>query len=61
MPDEQKQVEADFLLILDGMIESTVEFIADDGLMTDERRIEDLAACIHVRDLFMSTFRVQED
>jgi hypothetical protein len=47
----------DFLIELDGMIESTEEFIADDGLRADDTRIHDLAALLHVRDLWINTFK----
>jgi hypothetical protein len=46
---------------MDNMIESTEEFIADDGLRADDSRIHDLAALIHVRELWESTFKPQED
>lgn len=49
-----------FLVELDGMIESTEEFIADDGLRADDTRIHDLAALLHVHDLYTSTFQIKE-
>jgi hypothetical protein len=56
-----EQVERIFLVEMDNMIESTEEFIADDGLRADDSRIHDLAALIHVRELWESTFKPQED
>ena len=50
----------DFLVELDGMIEATQEFIADDGLRADDSRIHDLSALLHVRKLYLEVF-VQED
>ena len=44
------------LVEIDGMIESTEEFIRDDGLMADEGRIHDLSAALHVRDLYLNHF-----
>jgi hypothetical protein len=46
-----------FLVDLDSMIEATEEFIADDGLRADDTRIHDLAALLHVRDLYTTTFQ----
>lgn len=54
MPDE-------FLVELDGMIESTREFIADDGLGTEECRIHDLSALLYVRNLYTEHFQLEED
>jgi hypothetical protein len=45
-----------FLTEIDGMIESTEEFIADDGLRADDQRIHDLSALIAVRDLYAEHF-----
>jgi hypothetical protein len=42
---------------LDGMIESTEEFIRDDGLRADDVRIHDLSALLRVRDLWIYTFK----
>lgn len=49
-----------FLVELDGMIESTEEFIADDGLRADDSRIHDLSALLRVRELYTEVFQ-QED
>lgn len=49
-----------FLEELDGMIESTEEFIGDDGLRADDSRIHDLAALLHVRTLWLETFKPTE-
>lgn len=49
-----------FLVELDGMIESTEEFIGDDGLRADDERIHDLSALLRVRDLWTETFKPQE-
>lgn len=43
--------------VLDGMIESTIEFINDDGLMTDEGRIHDLSNLLCVKELFEQAFK----
>lgn len=45
-----------FLIEIDGMIESTEEFIADDGLRADDSRIHDLSALIRVRELYTNVF-----
>lgn len=50
-----------FLVELDGMIESTEEFIADDGLRTDDERIHDLSALLRVRELYTTTSQTEED
>lgn len=41
-----------FLETLDGMIESTEEFIGDDGLRADDERIHDLSALLRVRQVY---------
>jgi hypothetical protein len=46
-----------FIQELDGMIESTEEFIGDDGLRADDERIHDLSALVRVRDLYETTFK----
>jgi len=53
--DDHREAER-ILQEIDGMIESTEEFIKDDGLMADEHRIHDLSALLRVRDLYISTF-----
>jgi hypothetical protein len=50
-----------FLTVLDGMIESTEEFICDDGLRADDHRIADLAALLHVRQVYSNHFGTEED
>lgn len=53
-----------FLVILDGMIESTEEFIADDQITEDkdpEGRLMDLECLNHVRDLYTEVFQTEED
>jgi hypothetical protein len=50
-----------FLVELDGMIEATEEFIGDDGLRADDTRIHDLAALLHVRDLYVETFQIANE
>jgi hypothetical protein len=50
-----------FLVELDGMIEATEEFIRDDGLRADDTRIHDLAALIHVRNLYTEVFQLEEN
>ncbi len=44
------------LVELDGMIEATEEFIRDDGLRSDDARIHDLSALLHVRLLYTEVF-----
>jgi hypothetical protein len=46
---------------LDGMIESTLEFILDDGVMEDTSRIHDLSALLRVKDLWDETFKPDLD
>lgn len=49
-----------FLVELDDMIESTLEFIKDDDLTPwndSEHRFLDLAALMHVRELYTETFQ----
>lgn len=58
MPHKRSQIVYE---ALDGMIESTEEFIGDDGLRADDERIHDLSALIRVRELFESTFAEGED
>lgn len=41
-----------FLRTLDGMIESTEEFIRDDGLRVEDSRIHDLSALLRTREVF---------
>lgn len=41
-----------FLVVLDGMIEATEEFIADDGLRADDERIHDLSALLRTREVY---------
>lgn len=63
-PSDEKIAGDDFLMVLDGMIESTVEFIRDDDVgpwNDNEGRLTDLGCLVHVRDLFTETFRVRED
>jgi hypothetical protein len=50
-----------FVTELDNMIEATEEFIGDDGLRADDSRIHDLAALLHVRDLYIEVFQIEED
>jgi hypothetical protein len=57
---EHKSDDDVFLETLDGMIESTEEFIRDDGLNADDQRIIDLAACIQVRKLFVEAFQIED-
>jgi hypothetical protein len=42
----------EFLAQLNEMIESTEEFIADDGLRADDQRVHDLSALLTVRELY---------
>jgi len=58
---QEAVVEHHFLVVLDGMIEATEEFIADDGLRADDSRIADLAALLHVRELFTTTFQTEDE
>lgn len=44
------------LLNIDSMIESTEEFIADDGLRADDQRVHDLSALLRVRHLYAEVF-----
>lgn len=49
----------DFLTVLDGMIEATMEFIADDKFTAfhdPEGRVTDLGALSHVRQLFLNVY-----
>lgn len=49
-----------FLQELDGMIESTEEFIHDDQVTPhndEEGRFQDLIALIHVRELYTNVFQ----
>ena len=46
-----------FLEAIDTMIESTEEFIGDDGLSADVERIHDLSALLRVRELYTTTFQ----
>lgn len=53
-------VNNNFLIELDGMIESTEEFIRDDELTAlndPEHRLQDLAALQRVRDLYTEVFQ----
>jgi hypothetical protein len=50
-----------FLVELDGMIESTHEFIADDRPGTEECRIHDLSALLYVRNLYTEHFQLEEN
>jgi len=54
---DHKSDEDVFLETLDLMIESTEEFIGDDGLRADDSRIHDLSALLHVRELFTEVFQ----
>lgn len=52
----------EFLVEMDGMIESTEEFIRDDELTKDndpEGRLKDLAALNHVRNLWTEVFKTE--
>lgn len=52
-----------FLTEIDGMIESTQEFIADDELTPDndpEGRLTDLKALEHVRQLYIDAFQIND-
>ena len=49
-----------FLIELDTMIESTEEFIRDDGLGTEECRIHDLSAFLYVRKTYVENFQLPE-
>jgi hypothetical protein len=52
-----------FLVEIDGMIESTEEFIADDELTPEndpEGRLTDLKALNHVRDLFVDFYGIED-
>ena len=52
-----------FLVEIDGMIESTEEFIRDDKLTPHndpEGRFKDLISLIHVRNLYTDVFKPQE-
>jgi hypothetical protein len=49
-----------FLVELDGMIEATEEFIADDGLRADDERVHDLSALLRTRALYVSTFAPED-
>jgi hypothetical protein len=52
-----------FLVEIDGMIESTEEFIADDELTPEndpEGRLTDLKALNHVRQLFVDFYGIED-
>lgn len=52
-----------FLSKLDGMIESTEEFIADDEVTGDndpEGRLKDLECLNHVRELYLDAFQMED-
>lgn len=48
------------LTAVDDMIESTEEFIRDDGLRADEQRVHDLSALLRVRHLWTEIFGPDE-
>ena len=53
----------DFLVEIDGMIESTEEFIGDDEITVHndpEGRILDLVCLVRVRELWETAFKPQE-
>lgn len=59
-----KQKPDPVLVQLDGMIESTEEFIADDELTVHndpEGRITDLVALVRVRNLYTEVFQLEEE
>jgi hypothetical protein len=59
LDSDQFRDRAGFLVEIDGMIESTGEFIADDKVTPDndpEGRLKDLEALLHVRKLYSEAF-----
>jgi hypothetical protein len=58
---EQTRDEEGFLRILDGIIESSAEFIADDGPYEAESHVADLAAAMHVRAAFLAIYQPEND
>lgn len=54
-----------FLVALDSMIDSTLEFIADDEILSkpydEPERLIDLGALMHVRKLYMEVFKEEEE
>lgn len=59
-PDDITDEPESFLEVLDGMIESTEEFIRDDEVTPDndpEGRLDDLKVLNHVRGLYTGFFQ----
>ena len=61
MDEEEQRDEVGFLRILDGIIESSAEFIADDGPYEAEAHVHDFAAAMLIRSVYISTYKPQEE
>jgi hypothetical protein len=52
-----KEQEEAFLSILDGIIESSAEFVADDGIYEAESHAADFVAAMYVKKIWFETYK----